>query len=81
MIHPRQIAIVDEVFLPGAAELEQARAVVEAYDAALADGVASIRMPDGRFVDAPIADRARALLAAHARQRRDDHGRRAHESS
>ena len=66
VIHPRQIAIVDEVFLPGAAELEQARAVVEAYDAALADGVASIRMPDGRFVDAPIADRARALLAAHA---------------
>ena len=51
---------MDEVFLPVPRPSSSGRrAIVEAYDAALADGVASIRLADGLFIDAPIADRAR----------------------
>ncbi len=78
VIHPRQIAIVDEVFLPSAAELERARAIVEAYDAALADGVASIRLPDGTLHRRAQSPTARGRCSRRMRRPlRDDEARRA----
>jgi citrate lyase subunit beta/citryl-CoA lyase len=42
----------------------QARRIVEVYDKALADGVGAVKL-DGRMVDVPVADRARAVIALH----------------
>jgi citrate lyase subunit beta/citryl-CoA lyase len=50
-IHPDQIAIANEVFAPTADEVDDARAAIEAYRAAEADGVGAIGR-DGRLVDA-----------------------------
>jgi citrate lyase subunit beta/citryl-CoA lyase len=50
-IHPAQIAIANEVFAPTPAEVEDARAAIEAYRAAEAGGVGAIGR-DGRLVDA-----------------------------
>jgi citrate lyase subunit beta/citryl-CoA lyase len=50
-IHPDQIAIANEVFAPTPAEVEEARAAVEAYRSAEAGGVGAIGR-DGRLVDA-----------------------------
>ena len=50
-IHPDQIAIANEVFAPTPAEVEDARAAIEAYGAAEAGGVGAIGR-DGRLVDA-----------------------------
>jgi citrate lyase subunit beta/citryl-CoA lyase len=50
-IHPAQIAIANEVFVPTPAEVEDARAAIEAYRAAEAGGVGAIGR-DGRLVDA-----------------------------
>jgi citrate lyase subunit beta/citryl-CoA lyase len=62
VIHPRQIPIVRSVFTPTHEELQFAREVVAAYDAALAEGRGAVRVR-GRMIDRPIAARARALLA------------------
>jgi len=61
-IHPAQVHLAVEAFHPTDEELAWAAAVVEAYDAALARGDASIQV-DGGMVDEPVARRARALLA------------------
>lgn len=61
-IHPNQVKVCNEVFGPSEAEIAQARKIVEAYDAALAEGKGAITV-DGIMVDVPVADRARAILA------------------
>jgi len=61
-IHPRQVPLANEVFAPTLQELDRARAIVEAFDAASRRGVAALTV-GGAFVDAPVAERARRLLA------------------
>jgi len=65
LIHPRQIAIVNEVFSPTAAEVEHARRVVRAFDDALALGQGAVAL-DGRMLDAPVVERARRILRSAA---------------
>lgn len=62
LIHPSQIAIVNEVFAPSAAEVAFARKIVEIFDAPenAAMGVAQI---DGRMVERLHLDGARRTLA------------------
>src|SRR5262245_14314204 len=50
-IHPDQIAVANEVFAPTPAEVEDARAAIEAYRSAEEIGVGAIGR-DGRLVDA-----------------------------
>jgi citrate lyase subunit beta/citryl-CoA lyase len=56
-IHPSQAPKVLESFMPGADEVAWARRVVQA------DRDGSARVVDGRMIDAPVAARARAVLA------------------
>ena len=58
-IHPRQLEVIHDVFTPSEQELTWAQAVLDAF--AAADGNA-VKLPDGEFVDLPVADRARRLL-------------------
>lgn len=58
-IHPQQTALVNAAFAPQAAELEWARRVVAAFEAA-GGGVFSL---DGRMVDAPVLRLAQHTLA------------------
>jgi citrate lyase subunit beta/citryl-CoA lyase len=59
-IHPRQLPILHAVFTPTERELAWAREVVTAF--AAADG-AAVALPDGEFVDLPVAQRAERFLA------------------
>lgn len=61
-IHPRQVAVVNEVFSPTAREIERARRIVDAFRPAEAAGVASIQV-DGELVDYPVFERARRLIS------------------
>jgi len=65
LIHPDQIALVialvNEIFSPTAAEVEEARRVVRAFDEALARGEGAVAL-DGQMLDAPVVDRARRVL-------------------
>ena len=65
-IHPRQLAVLHAVFTPSEREVAWAREVVAAFGAA---GGAALRLPDGEFVDLPVARRAeRVLELAGARE-------------
>lgn len=61
-LHPSQVAIANEVFTPSREAIDQARRTVEAFDAALEQGTASIEV-DGQFIDYPVAERARRVLS------------------
>jgi citrate lyase subunit beta / citryl-CoA lyase len=65
VIHPSQIAILNEEFRPSAAEVDHARRVVAAYDKALAEGVGAVTV-DGKMIDVPVVERAKALLEREA---------------
>jgi citrate lyase beta subunit len=62
-IHPKQLAVVHDVFAPSPEELERARAIVAAADEAAAAGRGAVAV-DGQMVDVPVVARARRLLAS-----------------
>ncbi|MFL1463662.1 HpcH/HpaI aldolase/citrate lyase family protein [Roseococcus sp. DSY-14] len=61
-IHPDQVEPANRAFSPSDAQLEHARRVVAAFAEAEARGLASISL-DGAFVDYPVAEAARRVLA------------------
>lgn len=61
VIHPSQIEPVNQIFRPSAEEIAHARKVVEAFEAAEAQGFASTSL-DGKMIDMPQARRERRLL-------------------
>jgi citrate lyase subunit beta/citryl-CoA lyase len=62
-IHPDQVLATNAAFSPDEATVVRAKLVVAAFDEAEAKGLASIQL-DGQFIDYPIVQRARRVLAA-----------------
>ena len=62
LIHPKQIAVANEVFAPSAPEIDRARRVIAAHDEAQAAG-RGVTVLDGRLVENLHAIEARRLLA------------------
>ena len=60
-IHPRQVAIIEDVYAVDPAELERARAIVAAFERAELEGAGAVQL-DGMMVDEPVARRAYALI-------------------
>lgn len=60
VIHPDQVAIVNEVFTPSADSIANARAVIAAFEAEPGAGVVAL---DGEMLDVPHLAKAKALLA------------------
>ena len=58
-IHPDQVAIINAAFQPSHADLENARAIVDAFAASPGAGTDQV---DGRMVDQPHLQQARRLL-------------------
>lgn len=65
-IHPRQVGLANAAFAPTEAELAAARRIVAAAQAAEAQA-RGVFVVDGRMIDAPFLERARALLATARR--------------
>ncbi len=61
-IHPAQIAVVHEVFTPSPEQVDAARALIAAYDAAVAAGSGVLIGADGRMVDEAVVRQARRLV-------------------
>ena len=64
VIHPVQIPVVLKAFRPTEKEAARAERIVAAFDAAIAEGRGAISV-DGAMIDAPVAAKARALLAQY----------------
>lgn len=60
-IHPAQIPIINEVFTPSPEIVEYQKKVLAAFEAAVAEGSASIAV-DGKMVDYAVARVARAII-------------------
>jgi citrate lyase subunit beta/citryl-CoA lyase len=58
-IHPAQVAVINEVFTPGTADIEKAKAIVAAFAAKPGAGAVGI---DGKMYDRPHLARAQRLL-------------------
>lgn len=61
-IHPGLVPLLNEGFMPSAEELAEAQRVIAAFDDAERSGLASVAV-DGKMVDIPVVERARALVA------------------
>lgn len=60
-IHPNQVEIIQQIFSPTAAEINQAQAILEAYNANVATGKGVFTI-NGRMVDKPVVRAAEKLL-------------------
>ena len=60
-IHPDQIDVINDAFTPSTAHVAEARALIEAFEQAQAEGRMAFTF-NGQLVDAPHLSRARALL-------------------
>jgi citrate lyase subunit beta/citryl-CoA lyase len=61
-VHPSVVPILNAAFSPSAAEIDRARRLIAAAEAAAAEGKGAFVF-DGKMVDEPVVIRARALLA------------------
>ena len=55
--------MITEVFAPSEAQVAEAEAVVDAYETGVREGRGGVHI-DGRFIDAPVAERARRRVEA-----------------
>lgn len=62
-IHPAQLPVIREAFLPTQGEVDRAREVVQKVTEAELAGVGAIALADGTFLDRAMLDQARAVLA------------------
>jgi citrate lyase subunit beta/citryl-CoA lyase len=69
VIHPSQIAGVNEAFTPDADTVQRARRIVDAFENAGRDSVLAV---DGTMVDKPVVEAAHLVLARHDIARRAD---------
>ncbi|MEM1402105.1 MAG: CoA ester lyase [Pseudomonadota bacterium] len=60
-IHPRQVSALNDELIPSAAEVEQASALLAAYEQGLLEGNAAVAF-EGKMIDAPVVARARETL-------------------
>jgi citrate lyase subunit beta/citryl-CoA lyase len=67
-IHPRQLPVIRECFLPSDAEIAAAHEVLDALDAAGREGRGVAVLPGGGFVDRAMADGAKRVIALAARR-------------
>lgn len=70
-IHPAQVTILNTVFAPWQGEIEQARQIVEAYEAAISSGRGAVAHA-GAMIDRPIVERAYRLLKVATNARRSE---------
>lgn len=66
LIHPAQVAVVHEALAPTAEQLQDARDVLAAFDAARLRGSGVARDPKGRLVDLAVVRSARAVVGRAA---------------
>lgn len=60
-IHPRQVQVVNEAFLPSEAEIDKAKRIVLAFEEAEAKGLGVVSL-GSKMIDAPVVKRAKRIV-------------------
>ncbi|HKP17926.1 MAG TPA: CoA ester lyase [Gaiellaceae bacterium] len=61
-IHPGQVAVINEVFTPSAAEVERARGIIAAMEQAASEGLGAVRF-EGTMIDIAMVAGAHEVLS------------------
>jgi len=61
VIHPTRIPYVKKAFLPSDEEVQQAKAVIAAYEESLKAGKGAVAI-DGQMIDIPVVEKARRII-------------------
>jgi citrate lyase subunit beta/citryl-CoA lyase len=61
-IHPKQVGIINRGFTPSEEQVERARRIVAADEAARNEGLGAVLL-DGKMIDRPIVERARRVVS------------------
>lgn len=61
-IHPRQLPVIEEAFLPTAKELERAQQLLDGFAASAEAGKGTHVLPDGEFIDVAMIRHARRVV-------------------
>ena len=56
-IHPRQVPVISETFLPADIEIEKAKKIAVAYEKSVAEGIGVVTI-DSKMIDLPVVKRA-----------------------
>jgi citrate lyase subunit beta/citryl-CoA lyase len=59
---PRQVELANELFAPGAEDIERSRRLIAAYASAVSQGQGAIEF-EGQMVDGPLLKRAQSVVA------------------
>lgn len=62
VIHPKQIEPANRAYAPSQREIDEALEIIAAFEEATAQGASSLQLR-GQFIDKPVADRARQIVA------------------
>lgn len=62
VIHPNQVAPVQEAFSPDQAAIQHAQRVVDAFEASLKEGKGAFALDGNKMIDMPLVKAARAVL-------------------
>ena len=65
-IHPNQVKILNEIFSPTLADINEAQRVVDTYAQAIIQGRGAIAL-DGKMLDLPVVQRSERILAIAAK--------------
>jgi len=65
LVHPKQITVANEVFSPSRAEIDKAKRLIAAFEAAQAKGK-GVAVLDGKMIEGLHAEEAKGLLARAA---------------
>ena len=68
-IHPAQLATIEAAFMPTPEEVASAEEVISRVAAAATDGVGTVVLDDGTFLDVAMVDAARRTIAIAGRTR------------
>ena len=71
-IHPRQLPVIVDAFLPSAAEVARASDLLSQVAAARDAGQGGVVLPGGTFVDRAMVGRAEFIVALGSRRRHPD---------
>lgn len=70
-IHPAQVPVLNEEFSPSEDEIRHARALIDTFNAASARGEGAVSF-EGKMVDLPVVEQARAILTVAHQYGMDD---------
>jgi len=62
VVHPKQVAVVNDLLSPSEEEIAKARVIVSAYEEGERSGKGAVAL-NGQMIDRPVVERARRLLS------------------